>query len=99
MRNAVEVERLFLHCDAPACGIDVTVEKIDENCIGRPCPSCGSDLLTREDFTRFQLMETAMRVVNEIAGPIEGDRRAGSLVRVHVHNDDISIKISGGSHD
>lgn len=39
-----------LNCDAAGCGHVEQVEGINEADIGRPCPKCGANLLTREDF-------------------------------------------------
>jgi len=42
-----------LQCDKDDCRHTEDVEIIDETMIGKPCPKCGSNLLTKEDFIGF----------------------------------------------
>lgn len=43
----------FLKCDTKGCLHVELVDQISANHIGKECPVCGSNLLTREDFDDF----------------------------------------------
>ena len=49
-----------LKCDTPGCGyIDMTIPRKDyEKWIGKPCPVCGGQLLTQEDYDAVVLLES-----------------------------------------
>lgn len=72
MAKAIEVKVYGIKCDAPGCGYrDETVPLGDyEAWIDRPCPKCGSNLLTRGDFeTTVRLMHLA-DLWNDVAGEV-----------------------------
>lgn len=53
MENNIEItdHGSYLHCDNPQCGYDMNFEgKIREELIGTPCPKCGENMLTKEDY-------------------------------------------------
>ena len=42
-----------LKCDAHTCNYVEDVEKITSDLIGKPCPLCGANLLTKEDYDHW----------------------------------------------
>jgi hypothetical protein len=79
----------FLKCDACEHVEDVP-GGITKDHIGKPCPSCGADLLTDRDYSRF------ITVMSILPGPQEykPDPEATVSAVVHVHNGEITIRIS-----
>lgn len=55
----------FLKCDAPDCDhfeqTPVTIEIVD-----KPCPKCGANLCTKDDFVTFRAIVAANRAANEV---------------------------------
>jgi hypothetical protein len=53
----VSVEESTIVCDNPACGFEQAIPFEDrEKWIDRPCPNCGENLITREDFEKSQAL-------------------------------------------
>jgi predicted RNA-binding Zn-ribbon protein involved in translation (DUF1610 family) len=53
----VSVEESAVKCDNPACGFEQAIPFEDhEKWIDRPCPNCGENLITREDFEKSQAL-------------------------------------------
>lgn len=50
--------QIILHCDA--CHHEVGVETITEADINRPCPICGTSLVTLQDYVNWKVIQTAM---------------------------------------
>jgi hypothetical protein len=73
-----------LKCDAKDCNHLEEIDAILETDIGKPCPLCGANLLTAEDFAGFMEMVPA----------IEEARRIGEL-----SDEPIEAIVSIGFHD
>lgn len=66
MRKLIEKQQCSLvTCDNPKCDYTVPYTDATEKClvlfIDKPCPKCGENLLTMEDYLRYQNL---MKVVN-----------------------------------
>jgi predicted RNA-binding Zn-ribbon protein involved in translation (DUF1610 family) len=83
MTRKVVVEESTIHCDNSACGFEQAIPFEDrEKWIDRPCPECGENLLTREDFEKSRAVSVAIldprqsekekEVVKTIYGQIPG---------------------------
>jgi len=57
-----------LKCDNSKC--DYINEKVDfnnyENWVDKPCPKCGENLLTEEDFLRATALRETIKIINSI---------------------------------
>ncbi len=66
MENKATLEYTGLKCD----NCDYKDENIDrsefENYINRPCPECGENLLTFNDYLNVLILENAVYDVNEL---------------------------------
>ena len=64
----IERLRLELNCDNDHC--DFTIADIpDEDAEGwvdRPCPRCGENLLTRDDYDRWSVVQKATELMNTL---------------------------------
>lgn len=73
-----------------------------EEDIGRPCPKCGANLLTREDFEAAKPFAEMMRAF-EAAGLVKpvslGDPvpEGDAVISINHHAGDINIKIKGST--
>lgn len=83
-----------LHCDNPSCGHDLPEAlPISEALIGYPCPKCGSDMLTRQDYNAaIQLMRIA-DFANKLLGPHFGKAKPDGTEPVY------SLRIKDGAVD
>lgn len=56
-----------LKCDAPGCDFrDETILAEDyEKWVNAPCPKCGANLLTQEDFELSKVLRDIIGIVNE----------------------------------
>lgn len=67
-KNA-EIDIMGLQCDNPNCDwSDMSIPFSEyEKCIGKPCPKCGENLLTQEDYDSCQQMIDAVDVINKFS--------------------------------
>ena len=80
-----------LKCDATGCYYVETIPELTAALIGKPCPKCGANLLTTEDYEAWQNALFLIKLFNVICGPVESTKddvsksvilinpRAGSL--------------------
>ena len=70
---AIKSHVFGLKCDAPGCGYrDESVQVSEyEASIGRPCPLCGANLLTRGDYEITMAIMAIVASVNEAVGPVD----------------------------
>lgn len=89
----------FLKCDTPGCDYREEVPEITETMIGKPCPKCGANLLTRADWDIYVKMKCLFDILEKsgLARKAEaGEPVKPGEVRISVnpHDGDINIKIS-----
>lgn len=91
-----------LNCDAPGCGHVEHVGTITEGMVDMPCPKCGSNLLTLEDWISWQAFSALMNAVEEVVPDDSGSKLA---MRVGLHGRKTRIEIepvdntNEGRHD
>jgi acetyl-CoA carboxylase beta subunit len=78
--NNMEVNVYGLQCDNPNCDYeDMSVPFSDyEKFIGKPCPKCGENLLTQEDYDKVMQMVDAAEIMNMFS-PEELQKIAANL--------------------
>lgn len=90
-----------LHCDA--CGYDLPEKQpFTSELIGTPCPKCGADMLTREDFLKtlnmFAWVDTINIWLGWLIGTKEPPRNArGVAVRHHGNSTFVRFDDPGAS--
>lgn len=85
----------YLHCDNEECGknTDIPEGKTLKDCIGIPCPYCGSNLLTQGDYDHTESILAQIELLNGILPPPEeGDKMVE--MRYNHHNGRTSIQIT-----
>nr|WP_052951443.1 hypothetical protein [Devosia soli] len=85
----------FLKCDAEGCDHIEDVAEITGDMIGKPCPKCGSDLLTLEDFEFYtNLMKPSMALMTELglSRPATSDDPDHLRMRISGHKGELHMK-------
>ena len=79
----------FLKCDAASCDhfelTPVTIEVVD-----KPCPKCGANLCTAEDFLLFKTLTASTRAANELILR-DAPETPLTLVATSVHDGQVKI--------
>jgi len=55
-----------LKCDNPNCDFKDSTMEVSENSIGTPCPKCGENLLTEQDFINSEMLKMAVDLYNSL---------------------------------
>lgn len=99
MENALELDIHGIRCDNPNCDYeDMTVQMEDyEQWLNKPCPKCGQNLLTEEDYRNTLFLIEMTKVANKIYNPIKDDEE---IVNMRINMDgsgDIKFNIEKGN--
>ncbi|SER27903.1 hypothetical protein SAMN05216548_11476 [Faunimonas pinastri] len=85
-----------LVCDNSGCGYVAPHQKFGPHLIGTPCPECGSDLLTREDYNAAARMMRVVDWINRWFGWLGNvDQKSGHRVEVQARARSVSIEGKG----
>ena len=73
MKNSMQIITSGIKCDNPKCDyIDQSVELKDyPNWLNKPCPKCGSNLLTQADYDNVKVIIELVGIVNQSLGLVE----------------------------
>lgn len=87
-----------LKCDAVGCDHVEEIEALTEDLIGKPCPKCGADLLTREDYTQGAALEAMM---NALLKGIPAVKPGPGIVQVNVgvHDGEFTMRVKPSKGD
>ena len=71
----------YLQCDADGCGHREPTPDYGPHLIGKPCPVCGANLLTQEDFDGYEPYRRVMDALVEagLATYDEDDSEPGKV--------------------
>lgn len=75
MAKAIERRVQGIKCDAVDCDFgdeNVTEESYPE-WLNKPCPLCGANLLTEEDFAAVKLLHSLAELINTMHGEVPED--------------------------
>lgn len=79
-----------LNCDAADCDHVEPVGTITVDMVDMPCPSCGSNLLTAEDWAAWQPYSALLKSVDTAINPNGDEGRVA--VRVGLHGPKTTIQ-------
>lgn len=82
-----------LICDAAACDHREDVEALTEDLIGKACPKCGADLLTREDFEAGKRMQAMIDLLKAAGIAKDASEEGGTLMTVNPHAGGLNISL------
>jgi len=84
-----------MKCDAPGCD---HIEPIALDCrdlIGKRCPKCNSDLLTKEDYEAFQKLMAGIEIANQILPiPEDAETVSGPRISINPHAGALNIRMA-----
>ena len=69
MNEIVEIKQIGgIKCDNPSCDFrDESVPVEDyKNWLNKPCPICGSNLLTKKDYKSVKRLLSTIKIINKI---------------------------------
>lgn len=94
MENSIEVQEMGLICDNPKCDWKDETVRSDQylDWLNKPCPKCGENVLTDQDYENVQKMFEAVKLLNRVADLI-GFEESTERVKVTINtHEKISIK-------
>lgn len=97
MTKAITWAAFSLKCDAQGCDHVEKVSAITAECIGKPCPKCGANLLTQEDHDAALILEATVDLINQTIGPVEAPADTASrptMISINPHSGELNIKVS-----
>jgi len=82
----------YLRCDRDGCDHVESIPKLQAEMIGKPCPKCGDNLLTKEDFAHWEkVVEPQLAALRLI--------EAAAIEAGVISPDDPKIKFSLNHHN
>tara|TARA_R110000850_G_scaffold109178_1_gene221946 strand:+ start:689 stop:970 length:282 start_codon:yes stop_codon:yes gene_type:complete len=81
-----------LNCDAKGCGHVEDVGEITADMVDTPCPVCGANLLTNEDWVAWQPYSAVLAAVTDMVGPEAAGEKVDLRVSLHGLKTSIEIK-------
>lgn len=88
----------FLKCDAEGCDHIENVDAITSEMVGKPCPICGANLLTQEDWMFYRdVLRPSMDMMTKLglSRPAALDDPDHLTMRVSGHQGELHIKLPG----
>ena len=84
MKNALEINIGGIKCDNPNCDfMDMSVKVEDyDKWLNKPCPKCGENLLTDDDYRNIQFLLGMEELANKIYPKIEDNE---SIVKATIN--------------
>lgn len=65
-QNSTTQSQMYLQCDAEGCNHLEFVDTITEDMVGKPCPKCNANLLTKEDYDMFVQVQNMITLSNNL---------------------------------
>jgi hypothetical protein len=88
--QALLQEGEYLKCDSPSCDYFELTPIVIEN-VGKPCPKCGANVLTEDDYIDHHKMMAGIDAENEVA--LAANPKASKiLMAIYSHNGQVSRK-------
>ena len=79
-----------IKCDNPDCDFKDDTVSIEnyKDWLNKPCPKCGQNLLTKEDYNTVQQLLSAIDIVNDLPPNLFGNNASKEKIefRVEAHN-------------
>lgn len=81
--DAIAINKSVIRCDAKGCDYEVSANpRSFHEFIDRPCPVCGANLLTKEDYSMSQILYGLVGLVNQKIGDVaEGSKTVSTIIR------------------
>lgn len=84
----------FLKCDAADCDHMEVVETITADMVGKPCPKCGANLLTQNDWDHYEAVFRPYVAALTSAGLIQGAKPGDAgVMRIGFHEGEYTVRL------
>ena len=83
----------WLKCDADGCDHQEDVPWLTADMVGKPCPKCGANLLTDDDFKAGVRMKAFLDALSEIGLVKDEQSESGVSVSINPHNGKTNIVV------
>lgn len=85
----------FLKCDAEGCDHREDVEHITDELVGKPCPKCGANLLTQDDWDFYStVMRPGMDLMESLGLPVRATAETPPDQKAQFNYHDGEIRIT-----
>lgn len=85
----------YLKCDAHGCDHVETLDRITSDMVGKACPACGANLLTKDDWEYHdKFMRPAMEAMEALGLTQRAKMGEAGAVRVGYHNGELSMRLT-----
>lgn len=86
MKKALEMNIGGIKCDNPNCDFNDMTVKVDdyESWLNKPCPKCGENLLTENDYKNTLFLLKMVKVANEIF-PERDDKEEDATMTINMN--------------
>ena len=87
----------YLKCDTVGCSHQEVLDKIHSEYINKPCPICGENLLTLQDYQAFLKVKKSYQVLIDMGflkyASIDETNNGTSLVNINPHDGKVIITL------
>jgi len=85
MEKNIEIEETGLKCDNPNCDWENESVKMEDykEWLNKPCPKCGQNVLTEEDYNNAQMLHLMAEFINDCS-----EEELGELAEIANENKD-----------
>lgn len=86
---------MFLKCDAPTCDHQEMVADYGPHLIDKPCPICGANLLTKQDFEEAEPLRLLVKGLEALGLTSARGTDQDAMVKVGQHAGKTTIEVVG----
>lgn len=81
MKNAIEMKIGGIKCDNPNCSFRDDSAKVEDykKWLNKPCPKCGQNLLTEEDYNNTLFLIEMTKTINNIFPKVDDNEKVSDM--------------------
>lgn len=85
----------FLKCDAPGCDHRENVDKITAQMIGKECPKCGANLLSKHDWEVYVKLSASLNALEAMGVKVlaDADTPPEMVATFNYHEGNLNIRL------
>lgn len=86
--------QMSLKCDEPNCNVEIDCPDYGPQYIDTPCPECGANLLTKEDFDDAEPMRLMFAILEKAGLTKDSAAKDAVEVRFNQHNGKTALEFN-----
>lgn len=95
--ESIIIQDVLIQCDNPSCDYKIVNESKDpyvdtSKYVNMPCPKCGENLLTEQDYKDYKVILDAVKLAIELSKGVEVKQEDKKRLSFHAHDGVITIK-------